>query len=126
MPTATRAKPRRDENVTIDKLNTITLSDGEVFVLKTKYCGAYYYNILNLGPCTVYIRADHDPAPNDPHSETLPPYCADNLVLVPEGTEGLRFIAGPPCVAGNGLGPPPCKTGAKGCVATITVRLVPA
>lgn len=115
---------RAAESATVSTYNTITLSDGDVWTLKTPFCGAYYYNILNLGPCTVYIRADADPSPNDPESEVLPPYCADNLVTVPDGTKGLRFVAGPPCVAGNGMGPPPCATGAKGCVATITVRLV--
>lgn len=110
--------------VTVATFNTVTLSDDEVFTLVTPYCGPYYFDIFNLGPCTVYFRGDADPAVNDPQSETLPPYCADNLVLVPEGTVGLRFLAGPPCLAGNGLGPPPCATGAKGCVATVTVRLV--
>jgi hypothetical protein len=110
--------------VTVTTYNTITLSDGNVFTLATAHCGPVYYNILNLGPCTVYIRDDADPAVNDPNSVMLPPLAADNLVLVPEGTTGLRFLAGPPCVAGNGLGPPPCASGAKGCVATIVVRLV--
>ena len=112
------------QNVTVATYNTVTLSDGNVFTLVTPFCGVFYYNILNLGPCTVYIRADADPAPNDPESETLPPGVADNLVVVPDGTQGLRFVAGAPCVAGNALGPPPCASGAKGCVATITVRLV--
>ena len=111
-------------SVTVTTYNTVTLSDNTVYTLVTQYCGPVYYNVLNLGPCTVYIRADADPAVNDPESEMLPPYSADNLMLIPEGTVGLRFLAGPPCVAGNGLGPPPCATGAKGCVATITLRLV--
>lgn len=124
MATKTSVEPRASQSVTVNTYNTITLSNSDVYTLATPFCGAYYYDILNLGPCTVYFRADADPKVNDPQSETLPPYCADNLVLVPDGTQGLRFLAGPPCVPGNGLGPPPCATGAKGCVATITVRLV--
>ena len=115
---------RVSESVTVATYNTVTLSDDNVFTLVTPHCGPYYYNIYNLGPCTVYIRDDADPTVDDPNSVMLPPYAADNLVLLPEGTTGLRFLAGPPCVAGNGLGPPPCATGAKGCVATITMRLV--
>ena len=120
----TSGATRASESVTVATYNTVTLSDDNVYTLVTPFCGPYYFNILNLGPCTVYIRADADPAPGDPKSGALPPYCADNLVLVPDGVKGLRFVAGPPCVAGNGLGPPPCATGATGCVATITVRLV--
>jgi len=116
--------PKVAETITLTTFNTITLSDGNVYTVVTPFCGPYYYNILNLGPCTVYYRADADPAVNDPHSVMLPPFAADNLVLVPDGPGGLRFVAGQPCVAGNGLGPPPCATGAKGCVATITLRLV--
>lgn len=124
MTVKTSNASRAAESVTVATYNTITLSGGNVFTLKTPYCGAYYFDILNLGPCTVYIRADADPSPNDPQSETLPPFCADNQVLVPDGTVGLRFVAGPPCVAGNGFGPPPCASESKGCGATITVRLV--
>lgn len=117
---------RAAESVTVATYNTITLSDGNVFTLTTPFCGAYYYNIFNLGPCTVYIRADADPAPGDPQSEMLPPGCADNLVLVPDGTVGLRFLAGPPCVPGFGMGVPYCAGGSTGagCSTTITVRLV--
>lgn len=124
MPAKTSAAPRAAETVTVGSYNTFTLSDGEILTVVTAFCGPFYYNILNLGPCTVYIRGDADPAANDPQSETLPPFCADNLVLVPDGTKGLRFVAGPPCVPGNGMGPPPCASGARGCVATITIRLV--
>ena len=122
---ATKAS-RAAESVTIATYNTITLSDGNVYTMVSEYCGPYYCDILNLGPCTVYIRADADPAVNDPQSETLPPYCADNLVLVPDGTVGLRFLAGPPCIPGRGMGVPYCAGGStgQGCVTTITVRLV--
>ena len=112
------------ETITLSTFNTIQLSDGEVFTLVTQYCGAYSINVMNLGPCTVYYRADADPAPGDGQSVMLPPFTADNGVLIPDGTTGLRFVAGAPCRPGNGLGPPPCQTGAKGCIATITVRLV--
>lgn len=121
-------KTGNPQKVTIGTYNTITLSNDDVFTLVTPFCGPYYYDVFNLGPCTVYIRADADPAVGDPKSETLPPFCADNLILVPEGTTGLRFIAGPPCAGacGAGFGPPPCATGNQGCIATITVRLVQA
>jgi hypothetical protein len=122
--TTTSAAPRAAQTITVTTYNTVTLSDNNIYTLVTPYAGPYYLDIFNLGPCTVYFRADADPAVNDPNSEMLPPYAADNLVFVCEGTVGLRFLAGPPCVAGNALGPPPCASGAVGCVATITVRLV--
>lgn len=117
------SQSRADESVTVATFNTIVLSAGNVYNLTPGFCGPYFYDILNLGPCTVYIRADADPSPGDPASETLPPGFADNLVLV-DGVTGLRFLAACPCVAGPGLGPPPCASGATGCVATITVRMV--
>lgn len=106
--------------VTLAPLNTVTLAGGEVFTLETKFCGAYHINVMNLGPCTVYYRADADPSPGDPQSATLPPGAADNGILLPDGETGLRFVAGPPCR--RGIGPPNCN--GKGCVATISVRLV--
>ena len=112
------------DTVTLATFNRITLSGGEVFTLTTGFCGAFYINVMNLGPCTVFYRADADPSVDDPQSIMLPPFAADNSILIPDGIAGLRFIAGQPCAPGNGLGPPPCKSGAKGCVATITVRLV--
>jgi hypothetical protein len=84
----------------------------EVIRLVTPFAGPYYYNVLNLGPSTIYIREDADPGPNDEKSVTLPPYTADNLVLIPDGPRGLRLKAGQP---------PPHPTPAR---AKITMRLV--
>ena len=100
--------------VTVATYNTIQLMLGTVYTLVTPYAGPYYYNVLNLGAATVYIRADQDPAEGDPLSETLPAHHADNLILVPEGTEGLRFLAGLPILEG---GEPDDR-------AVITLRLV--
>lgn len=118
--------------VTISTYNTILLRSLEVYELRTRYCGAVYLNVLNLGPCTVYIRGDRDPEVDDREAETLPPFCADNLILVPDGEAGLRFLAGPPCIEGPGEAPTPCDghpSGGGGGTqlvgsATITVRLV--
>jgi hypothetical protein len=112
------------EIITLTTFNTVTLSGGEVFTLATGFCGAFYVHVMNLGPCTVFYRADADPFVDDPQSVMLPPGAADNGILIPDGMQGLRFLAGPRCAPGNGFGPPPCKSGAKGCVATITLRLV--
>jgi len=73
--------------------NTIFLTPFHVYILVTPYSGAYFLNILNLGPATVYIRADPDPVPSDPETETLPAFCADNAILVPDGPAGLRVMA---------------------------------
>jgi hypothetical protein len=87
-------QPRIELNFTLDTYNTVELHEREIWVLRTPYFGPYYYNILNLGPGVIYYRDQVDPQPpDDPHSVTLPPFCADNLVLIPVGPEGLRVIA---------------------------------
>lgn len=115
-------------HITLATYNTIPLVASEVYHLVTPYDGAYYYNILNLGPCTVYLRADRDPEPGDRETGTLPPFAADNLIAVCCGPQGLRVVAGPPCVAGNGQAPPCSKDDDKDdrpeVCATISVRLV--
>ena len=82
--------------VTLTTFNTIQLPAGTVTTLVTSVARPapqVYYNILNLGPSTVYFRANADPSATDPQSETLPAGLADNGVLVPDGTVGLRFLA---------------------------------
>jgi len=75
--------------------NTFVLMAGHVYALATEFCGAYYYHVLNLGPCTLYI-AEQDPEVLGERSEIIPPFTSDNLILVPDGPEGLQFLAGPP------------------------------
>lgn len=112
---------RAGTSVTLGTYNTVALASGGVYYLVTPYAGPYYYNVLNLGPCTVYMRADADPVAGDPLSVTLPPGCADNLVVIPEGTDGLGLVAGPPCIPATGQGS--CAPDAQDC-ATVTLRLV--
>lgn len=57
--------------------------------------GPVYYNVLNLGPDSVYLRQGADPVVGDPNSETLPPDAADNGIFVANAQEGLRILAGP-------------------------------
>ena len=123
--------PRVDRTVTVTTFNTVFLGNGEVVMLVAPYSGPYFFNLMNLGPCTVYYAEDHDPAPGDPDSSVLPPGSADNNIVVlsgcsgPPGAEGLRVTAGPPCACGPGLGPPPPSGGKPPqCPATITVRVV--
>ena len=140
--------PRVDRVVTVTTYNTVFLANGEVVQLVTPYSGPYYFNIMNLGPCTVYYADDHDPFPGDSNSSVMPPGGGDNGIFVCCGggdcgdgngggggggggggdhSPGLRVTAGPPCACGPGLGPPQCPPpGGKPpkCPATITVRLV--
>jgi hypothetical protein len=124
----TIAGPFSSHTVTLKPFNTIHLEHDEVCHLVTAHCGSYAVNILNLGPCTVYIRADADPHVNDPDSETLPPGSADNMLHIPDGPHGLRVIAGAPCVCMvvQDIDDPDCKAEHPiiGEGATITVRLV--
>jgi hypothetical protein len=102
-----------ERKIVVSTYNSIEIEGHEVVRLCTPYAGPYYYNMLNLGPCTVYMRDDDDPDEDDERSLTLPPHIADNLVLIPDGPEGLRLKAGPPCTAH--AGPPRAR---------ITMRLV--
>lgn len=134
------SSPAAAHVITVQAYNTIKLVNGTLYSLVTPFCGTYFFNILNLGPCTVYLRGDGDPAVNDPASETLPPGAADNLLPVADGVQGIRLIAGPPCTCEvlQELHPDPdfdpCKEPCPehkeehevriGKGATITVRLV--
>lgn len=100
--------------------NSIVVANGDIVILRTEYEGPYYYNILNTGPCSVYLRDDADPGYNDPHTERLPPGAADNLIVIPQGSIGLRCLAGGPCMPGAG----PCAGDGTGCTVTLSVRLV--
>jgi len=128
-PTTPPAIPRpiAGPTVTLKTFNTITLDHETLCHLVTGFCGSYRVNILNLGPCTVYYRADADPAVNDPESITLPPGTADNGIVIPDGPAGLRVIAGAPCVCQvlQDIDNPDCAalTPLIGRGATITVRL---
>ena len=114
MSSQPQPSPRAERRVVVSTYNSIDLDDNDVVRLVTPYSGPYYYNILNVGPSTVYMRDDEDPDPDDEKSLTLPPNTADNLVLIPDGPEGLRLIAGPPSSPGH-VGPPTSK---------VTMRLV--
>lgn len=109
--------------VTVASYNTLTFNGDQVYRIVTPYAGPYFYNVMNLGPSTVYIRADQDPTVGDSLSVTLPPFACDNLILVPEGTDGLRFVAGPP-TASSSSAPPGIPPSPDGRQATITLRLV--
>lgn len=84
--------------VILTDFNTIVLLAGQAYQLVTSQAppaGAFIYNILNLGPGSIYMRDNQDPAVGDPLSETLPANAADNGIFVGEGTQGLRVLAGP-------------------------------
>jgi hypothetical protein len=71
--------------------NTVSLTANTPLRLVAAVSGHYYMNILNLGPGTLYYKADGDPTVGDPSSLTLPPNMSDNQVDV-TGTQGLGVI----------------------------------
>jgi len=93
---ASETAPRVTHAVTLATFNTLALTAHHVYHLVTPYAGAYYLNVLNLGPAAIHIRADHDPNITDQESETLHAGHADNGILVPDGREGLRILAALP------------------------------
>lgn len=84
---------RASSTLVLATYNTFVLTAHHVYHLVTPYSGAYYYNILNVGPAAIHIRADQDPSIGDDEAELLPAGHADNLILVPDGPAGLRVIA---------------------------------
>jgi hypothetical protein len=79
-------------DVTLYTFNTVALDQDVVYRLVPRASGTYYIDLLNLGPGTLYIRADGDPAPDDPQSETLPAMQYDNEIPV-DGVKGLRILS---------------------------------
>jgi FtsP/CotA-like multicopper oxidase with cupredoxin domain len=100
--------------VVLSTFNTISIAPGEVVLCVTQFPGLHYYNVMNLGPCTLYYRDDVNPGSTDARSLTLPPSTADNLVIIPNGPVGLRFMTDGPCVESFADDP----------VTTMTLRLV--
>lgn len=92
---ATLASPL---SLAVGSTNTFQLAGDTIYTLVSEYCGSYSIDMLNLGPCTVYLRYGADPAVNDPASLTLPFGSAYNGFRIPDGTVGLRATTGPPCV----------------------------
>ena len=103
-PSPSETSPRSERLFVVESYNTIDIADGEVVRVRTPWSGNYYYQLLNLGPCTVYYREGREPYPGDEYSVTLPPFTADNLVVIPDGPDGLLIMAGPLC-ATTRLGP---------------------
>lgn len=80
-------------NVTIGPYNTIaiTAANGVYRLLgSSSFTGPV--DVMNVGPGAVYIRADKDPAVNDPNSLELPANSAANRLMA-SGTTGLGIIA---------------------------------
>ena len=96
MASQQQPSPRAHHVVVVHTYNTLKLDPDDVYEIRTPYAGPYYYNVMNLGLGTVYIREDADPDPDDAEVETLPAGHADNLILVPDGSAGLRFLAEAP------------------------------
>lgn len=81
-------------NVQLYNFNTIPVTAGTVYRLVTRDpTRLVYFNLLNLGPGTLYYRAVGDPAVNDPQSAVLPALAADNQIPIYDGARGLGVLA---------------------------------
>jgi hypothetical protein len=82
--------PQQLPPITLEIFNTIELVANDVYELIPPEVGIFSINVANLGPGNIYLRANADPVPNDPHTETLPAGAADNGIQVPGS---LRVLA---------------------------------
>lgn len=80
--------------VTLKPYNTVTLAATTVYQLVGPGGAGQILNIINLGPGSLYIRADADPSVGDANSFQVP---ASNTQLlsfpVIRGSNGLRVIS---------------------------------
>lgn len=82
-------------DISLGPFNTLAISAGTVYRLRGA-TGASGSNrpldLLNIGPGTIYLRADLDPTLSDPYSLQLPAGWAVND-LITDGLIGLGVIA---------------------------------
>ena len=78
-------------DVTLYTFNTLTVVANRADRMITPNPGKYWINIMNLGPGSVWLRADAPPAVSDPRSEELLPMTADNQISI-DGSRGLGII----------------------------------
>lgn len=84
-----------DVTVVLTTYNTVTVPAGTVCQLVTSMnlpAGPFYYNILNMGPGSVYIAYGEPVAAGAPNVETLPANYADNGIFVGEGSAGIYVL----------------------------------
>jgi hypothetical protein len=84
--------PPQHASIQLERFNTVALDGNTVYELVPPEPNVHLLNLVNLGPGSVYVRANADPSPGDPHSETLPKGALDNQIHTP-GT--LRVVADP-------------------------------
>ena len=80
-------------NITLGPFNTVPVTAASGANRLTWPAGFNRnLDILNLGPGAVYVRADANPATNDPNSMEIPANFAVNSIAV-DGLIGLGVIA---------------------------------
>jgi len=79
-------------DLTLQEFNTFNLTANTVYRLITTLHGNYNYWVMNLGPGTLFLRANGDPSINNAQSETLPALVADNQIPIADGLRGLGVI----------------------------------
>ncbi|HEY6369857.1 MAG TPA: hypothetical protein VIX37_04715 [Candidatus Sulfotelmatobacter sp.] len=77
-------------DIHLEMFNTFALLPGDIYTLIPPDTGVHQINIANLGPGTIYVRADADPFVDDPYSERLMAGWFDNDIPIPVS---LRVLA---------------------------------
>jgi hypothetical protein len=80
-------------NVILGPFNTIAVAAAQgVYRLTGSQGIARTVDVLNVGPGSIYMRADKDPAISDPHALLLPPNWAKSGIII-DGRAGLGIVA---------------------------------
>ena len=80
-------------DVTVGPFNTIAITAASgVYRLREAGGMSHPIDLLNIGPGSVFLRADLDPVVNDPNSLLLPANTGFNHLMV-DGSLGLGIIA---------------------------------
>ena len=80
-------------DVTVGPFNTVAITAASGVYRLTEAGGrSHPIDLMNVGPGSVFLRADLDPAVNDPNSLLLPANTGINHLVI-DGSLGLGVIA---------------------------------
>jgi|SRR5215472_8899286 len=82
-PRAGRPTTRAPGPIHLDIFNTVTLDGDTIYELIPPEPGIYNVSVMNLGPGTLHMRANAEPAIDDPHATTIPWGGGDNEIHTP-------------------------------------------
>jgi len=80
--------------VNLEIFNTVTVPQDTIVELIPPEPGVFSVSVMNMGPGTVFMNANANPAIEDPHSTTLPPGTGDNGIRMPDRLYAIADVGG--------------------------------